>query len=187
MKNVFKYIAALLMITIGHHLPPSWKEIKIGNFRIKMYFGRYVRGWMAKYMLHKCGENIDIQKKAHFSLTGVEIGNNSGIGSFSVVPSYTKIGNDVMIGPNVIIYNQNHKFDNLDVPIWRQGFSEIRPVTIGNDVWIGGHVIILPGVKIGDGCIIGAGAVVAKDVPNYAIVVGNPAKIVKYRNYKENN
>ena len=57
----------------------------------------------------------------------------------------------------------------------------VAPVSIGNDVWIGGRVIILPGVNIGDGCIIGAGAVVTKDIPSYCVAVGVPAKVVRHR------
>lgn len=60
-------------------------------------------------------------------------------------------------------------------------FQEFKPVTIGNDVWIGTRVIIMGGVKIGNGAVIGAGAIVTKDVPDYAIAVGVPAKVVKYR------
>jgi maltose O-acetyltransferase len=63
----------------------------------------------------------------------------------------------------------------------QQGFSQERPVVIGDDVWIGGQVIILPGVKVGSHSIIGAGSVVTKDVPQYAVVGGNPAKVIKFR------
>ena len=59
--------------------------------------------------------------------------------------------------------------------------QDFKPVHIGNDVWLGSRVTILPGVNIGNGCIIGASAVVTKDVPDYAVVGGNPAKILKYR------
>lgn len=61
------------------------------------------------------------------------------------------------------------------------GSDEVRPVTVGNDVWIGRRAIIMPGVKIGNGCIIGAAAVVTKDIPDYSIAVGVPAKPVKSR------
>lgn len=85
------------------------------------------------------------------------------------------------MGPDVLIITQNHRFDQLDLPMWRQGFSPSEPVIIGNDVWVGTRAIILPGVTISKGAIIGAGAVVTKDVPEYAIVGGNPARLIKYR------
>ncbi len=69
--------------------------------------------------------------------------------------------------------------------MWVQGVKSCEPVIIGDDVWIGTRVIILPGKKIGTGAILGAGAVITKDVPDYAIVGGNPAKIIKYRNTQE--
>lgn len=67
----------------------------------------------------------------------------------------------------------------------RQGASEVMPVVIGDDVWIDGRVTILPGVKISNGSIVGAGAVVTKDVPEYAIVAGNPAHIIRFRKITE--
>ena len=67
-----------------------------------------------------------------------------------------------------------------------QGFEEERPVVISNDVWIGGHVIILPCLHIGHGAIVGAGAVVTKDFPEYVIIGENPAKILKYRTEQSN-
>ena len=85
------------------------------------------------------------------------------------------------MGPNVTVLTRNHAFSRTDIPMNQQGMSEVRPVTISDDVWIGANVIILPGVCVGRGAIIGAGAVVTKNVPEYAIVAGNPAKIVKYR------
>lgn len=74
----------------------------------------------------------------------------------------------------------NNAFSRTDVPMNQQGFQEEQPVII-DDVWIGGHVIILPGVHIHRGAIIGAGAVVTKDVPEWAIVGGNPARIIGIR------
>jgi maltose O-acetyltransferase len=129
------------------------------------------------------GNNINIEKGAYFG-TGenIEIGDNSGIGINCSVQGAIRIGKDVMMGPEVIILTVNHKFDQLDTPMWKQGHLAAKPVIIGDDVWIGTRAIILPGVHIGSGSIIGAGAVVTKNVPDYAIVGGNPAKVVKYRN-----
>ena len=87
------------------------------------------------------------------------------------------IGDDCFIGPNVSIYTACHNTD----PIERNSRREwAEPVTIGNNVWIGGSVTILPGVTIGDNVTIGAGSVVAKDIPSNSIAVGNPCKVVKH-------
>ena len=91
------------------------------------------------------------------------------------------IGENVMMGPEVVIYQQNHRYDNLDIPMGEQGYTPMESVIIGNDVWIGRRVMIMPGVHIGDGAIIGAGAVVTKDVAPYSIVGGVPAKVIGCR------
>ena len=86
-----------------------------------------------------------------------------------------------MMGPEVVIYTQNHRYDRFDVPMGKQGHMPVEPVIIGNDVWIGRRVMIMPGCHIGDGVIIGAGAVVTKDVAPYSIVGGVPAKVIGSR------
>ena len=86
------------------------------------------------------------------------------------------IGDDCFIGPNVSIYTACHSTD----PIERNTRKEwAEPVTIGNNVWIGGSVTILPGVTIGDNVTIGAGSVVAKDIPSNVVAVGNPCRVIK--------
>ncbi len=86
-----------------------------------------------------------------------------------------------MMGPEVLIYTQNHDFSRTDITMDQQGWADEKPVVIEDDVWIGSRVIILPGVTIGKGSVIGASAVVTKSVPPYSVVAGNPAKIVKTR------
>ena len=86
------------------------------------------------------------------------------------------IGDDCFIGPNVSIYTACHSTD----PVERNSRKEwARPVTIGNNVWIGGSVTILPGVTIGNNVTIGAGSVVVADIPSDTIAVGNPCRVVK--------
>ncbi len=92
------------------------------------------------------------------------------------------IGNDVLIAPNVSILSRMHEYSRIDIPISLQGYKKERKVTIGDNVWLGRNVIVLPGVKIGEGAIVGAGAVVTKDVKSHSIVGGVPAKEIATRN-----
>lgn len=91
------------------------------------------------------------------------------------------IGNFVMIAPNVAILSATHKTDDSSVPMIMQGATEHHFPEIGNDVWIGRNAIIMPGVKVSNGCIIGAGAIVTKDIPPYSVAAGVPARIIKKR------
>ena len=93
---------------------------------------------------------------------------------------FIKIGNYVHTGVNVMIMAFNHGFYTRDIPTKEQDYFE-APIVINDDVWIGAGSIILAGVTIGKGAIVAAGAVVNTDVPDYAIVGGCPAKILKYR------
>lgn len=87
-----------------------------------------------------------------------------------------RIGNDFMCGPNVQLYTAEHPID----PETRRTLVETAgPITIGNDVWIGGGAIICPGVCIGDGSVIGAGSVVTRDVPAGVVAVGNPCRVLR--------
>lgn len=139
-----------------------------------------MRGLFAKRIATKFGTNVNIERNAVFT-PELEIGNNSGIGIDCEVYGPVAIGNNVMMGPEVIIYTSGHKHDRIDIPMMEQGSSEVQPVKIGNDVWIGRRAIIMPGVTIGDGVIIGAGAVVTKNIAPYMVAVGVPAKTVKNR------
>lgn len=87
-----------------------------------------------------------------------------------------RIGHRALIGPAVQIYAATHP---VEAQIRREGLELGRPVTIGDDVWIGGGAIILPGVHVGDRSIIAAGAVVSRDVPDDVVVAGNPARIIR--------
>lgn len=111
----------------------------------------------------------------------VTLGKRSGIGEDSIISGKVTIGDNVMIGPELMCYTTNHQIKRTDIPMIDQGFSEMHPIIIGDDVWIGSRVIILGGVKIGNGAVIGAGAVVTHDIPSNAAVGGNPAKVIKMR------
>jgi maltose O-acetyltransferase len=99
----------------------------------------------------------------------------------ALVVGPVEIGADVMMGPRCVLLATSHDFSSVDVPMNQQGFSEPRPIVIEDDVWIGAGATILPGVRIGRGSIIGAGAVVPRDVPAWSVAVGNPARVVRDR------
>ena len=85
------------------------------------------------------------------------------------------IGDNVFFGPNVQIYTATHPVDASE----RLKIEFAKPITIGNDCWIGGNSVILPGITIGNRCTIGAGSVVTKNIPNDSVAAGNPAKIIR--------
>lgn len=171
MKSLKRLIGRFLYL-FASRLPESCARIKIGQ--------QFFRKICGKLILNKCGKNVNIEKNARFA-SSVELGDNSGLGINCRISGKTIIGKDVMMGPNVSIYTTNHRFDRIDIPMNQQGFSPEKPVTICDDVWIGGSSIILGGVTINKGAIVAAGAVVTKDVPEYATVGGNPAKVIKFR------
>lgn len=114
----------------------------------------------------------------------IEIGNNSCIGDFSHITAINsiKIGNNVRMGKNVLISDNAHGASDpslLDIAPNRRPLYSKGEVVIGNNVWIGEKACILPGVHIGNGVIVGAASVVTKDMPDFAVVGGNPAKILK--------
>lgn len=139
----------------------------------------------------KIGNNFSIGRNSIIECTGVlrelgeklEIGENVGIAAnaFIAVRGNVKIGSNTIFGPGVSIHAENHNFSDLESPIRLQGATR-KGVTIGEDCWIGSKAIILDGVNIGNHVIVAAGAVVNKDVPDYAIVGGVPAKVIKMRN-----
>jgi len=94
------------------------------------------------------------------------------------------IGDNVAVGPHVYIYTSNHHYENAQfVPF--DGELDNRRVTIDSHVWIGGNVVIVPGVTIHEGSVVAAGSVVTKDVARGAVVAGNPARTIKHRNIEE--
>jgi len=161
------------LLYIGYQLTAQWLPHHL-------LCARVLRRLWGKCIAKKIGTNVNIEKGAHFT-PDLTIGNNSGVGINAEINGPVTIGNDVMMGPEVIVYTSSHAHSRTDITMIEQGFEEIKPVTIGNDVWIGRRVIIMPGVTIGNGCIIAAGAVVTKNIPDYAIAGGVPAKILKYR------
>jgi acetyltransferase-like isoleucine patch superfamily enzyme len=113
---------------------------------------------------------------------GISLADQVEINSMSMIDGTggVTIGARTLIGPGVRIISYQHRFERR-IPI-RQQSSIAAPIQLANDVWIGANAIILAGVSIGEGAVVGAGAVVTKDVPAWAVVVGIPGRVVRYRN-----
>lgn len=108
----------------------------------------------------------------------IHVGENfySNMGCTILDEAKVTFGNNVLLAPNVSIYTAGHE---VNVARRVAGWEYAYPVTIGNNVWIGGNVVILPGVTIGDNSIIGGGSVVTKSIPANVIAVGNPCKVLR--------
>lgn len=173
MKRLFCFIVYKLLLV---RLPSTNNSFFVSKWI------RKIRSGVAGGCFDKHGKNINVEKNADFGKgDGISIGDNSGLGVNCQVRGPLKIGDNVMMGPDVRIMTAKHDTTRTDIPMCQQGHFPKQKVTIGNDVWIGASVIIMPGITVGNGSIIGAGAVVTKDVPEYSVVAGVPAKVIKYR------
>lgn len=143
---------------------------------------RKVRSCLCKHIFLYCGKNVNIERKANFgSGIDIELGDESGLGINCSVPSNTKIGKNVMMGPNCRILPHNHNFERIDIPMNHQGFSPKLSTKIEDDVWIGRDVLMTPGRVIKRGSIVAGGCVLCKNFPEYSIIGGNPSKLIRSR------
>lgn len=136
------------------------------------------RTLIKKYFEH-VGENATINKPFHCDYgCNISIGDNFFANYNCVIldVNKVKIGNNVLLAPNVSIYTAGHPIDkDIRNELLEYGYK----VTIGNDVWIGGNTVINPGVTIGDNVVIGSNSVVTKDIPSNVICAGNPCRVIR--------
>jgi acetyltransferase-like isoleucine patch superfamily enzyme len=164
-KNLIKErnLAKDLCFEYNHIQPSKFKERKA---LIKKLFG-------------KTGTHFHLEQPFYCDYGyNIEIGENFYTNVNVVILDCAKVtfGDNVLIAPNCSFYTVNHP---LDVENRNKGLEYARPITVGNNVWIGGSCTILPGVTIGDNAVIGAGSVVTKDIPANVLAVGNPCKVIK--------
>jgi maltose O-acetyltransferase len=167
-------LGLLLYYGLGRYLPPSTAP---GG-----HWFRLARGWMCSNVFLSAGTGLNVESRAWFGNgRKITIGSRSGIGIRCALHGDVQIGNDVMMGPETLVYTSNHDASDVAVPMIDQGRTMPARVVIEDGVWIGARVIILPGVTIGTGSVIGAGSVVTRDVPPLSVVVGNPGRVVRKR------
>ena len=166
-----------------------WLNLKISGAKVEYdiqlnsnVFSGYVQSF-------QCGKNAWFSEGTRVligshqdNLGALSIGNNFFVNHYSIIDCHYEItiGDRVMVGPHCYICDFDHDIRIAsDNQIGSEG--NVLPVRIGSDVWIGAGVIILKGVNVGNGAVIGAGSVVTKDIPENAIVVGNPARVLRMR------
>ena len=174
--------------------------------RVKIKISSKIYGWVVSLFLKKSGRNILIHsplkidgfrkitigddvtigyKTWLFSLSEnwncrLSIGSRTDIGNFGHIVAMKRVAicDDVLIADRVYISDNVHKFEDVTIPIKEQGVKQIGEVEIGSGSWIGENACIL-GVKIGKNCVVGANSVVTHDVPDFSVVGGAPARIIK--------
>ncbi|NQX56524.1 acyltransferase [Pedobacter panaciterrae] len=173
-----------MLIPENDHKPRLWVRLFVNPFIHKKGAGSIIRrrNRMDVFPFNEfsLGEKSIIEDFVTINngVGNVLIGNNTIIGIGSVVIGPVEIGNNVMLAQNIVVSGLNHGYEDIDLPPSKQ--KEIRKkITICDDVWIGANSVITAGVKIGKHVVIGAGSIVTKDIPDYCVAVGNPARIIK--------
>ena len=139
---------------------------------------REARRRLLEELLGEVGEATEVRPPVYVDYgTNIVIGARTfaNFGLVALDVAAIRIGDDVQIGPNVQLLTPTHPVEPTPR---REKWEAAKPITIGNNVWLGGGAIVLPGVTIGDNTVVGAGAVVTKDLPADVIAVGNPAKVI---------
>jgi len=184
-----------LTLALGAVIPGGFVKLFSGLRRIRnILFGLPIRKFSAgRFLRFYRGSTINFGGWASFgdyvtiTARGGEInfGNNFKSNQNVIFNAdhggVLTFGENCLVGPMCIFRTSNHRFESLSIPIQLQGHVS-GDIYIGNDVWIGSHVVVLPGVSIGNSVVIGANSVVTKDIPDYGVAVGSPAMVIRFRN-----
>jgi|TARA_B110000305_G_C19393866_1_gene616368 maltose O-acetyltransferase len=167
-----KIISLIIYYFFAKHLPSSSMPFgKISNL---------LRRWICRFIFKKIQNNCVIKRGVYFG-TGynIIIGENSQLGENCRIPNNIIIGDNVMMGFEGLYLGVKHKTSDLNIPFINQGYENVDPITIKDNVWIGARVIVLPGIKIEKNCIIAAGSILTKDTKPNSVYAGVPAKKIK--------
>lgn len=169
-----KRVYLIFYYSIAQFLPmqpmPGYKYF----YKLRYFFTRKI--------IKHCGKDVIVKNRAYFGNgLRLSVGDRSQIGQNCTLGGAIILGSDVLMGPDVVMMATSHAYDRIDIPINRQGATEEKAITIGDDVWIGTRVIILPGVEVGSHSIIAAGSVVTKSCDSYSIIGGVPATLIRKR------
>jgi acetyltransferase-like isoleucine patch superfamily enzyme len=172
--GIARTLSLIVYYALAQYIPKRWFLAAPG---IRL------RAWLARRIFAECGWGLDLGPRVYIGNGAkIHVGNRSAVNAWSRIEAADDIyiGDHVNIGPQVIILTSDHNFRRRDQLIQQQGFS-LAPVRIGRDVYVGARAIIRKGVTIHDGAVVAAAAVVTRDVPEYTIVAGAPARAIGTR------
>lgn len=181
---VLKKLALTLMIPKNQHKPRLWVRIFLNPFKHKRGKGSIIRGRtrldVFPYNSFSLGRNSVIEEfsTVNNGVGNVLIGERTIIGLGNVLIGPVTIGNNVMLAQNIVISGLNHGYEDVTISPAHQKVT-CKQITILDDVWVGANSVITAGVTIGKHSVVGAGSVVTKDIPDFCVAVGNPARIIK--------
>ncbi|MDR6782493.1 acetyltransferase-like isoleucine patch superfamily enzyme [Pedobacter africanus] len=189
-NHKLKKIAHWLLIPSNDHRPRLWVRIFVNPFLHKRGRRSIIR-WNSRmdvfpfnrFVLGK-GSIIEDFVTVNNGMGNVLIGDHSIIGIGSVLIGPVTVGNDVMLAQNIVVSGLNHGYEDPDIAPSLQK-DTVKQIVISDEVWIGANSVITAGITIGRHAVVGAGSVVTKDVPEYSVVVGNPARVVKQYSFEE--
>lgn len=182
-----KKFALSLLIPSNEHRPRLWVRLFLNPFKHTRGKGSVIRSRtrmdVFPYNDFVLGERSIIEDFSTINngVGDVFIGGRTIIGMSNVIIGPVRIGNEVMLAQNIVISGLNHGYEDITISPAKQKVV-CNQIIIGDEVWIGANSVVTAGVTIGKHSIIGAGSVVTKDVPEYSIAVGNPAKVIKKYN-----
>jgi acetyltransferase-like isoleucine patch superfamily enzyme len=178
-----------LLIPRGQARPRLWVRLFVNPFIHKKGKGAIVRFNtrmdLFPFKNFSIGSKSIIEDFATINngVGDVSIGNNTGIGLSNVIIGPVKIGNYVMLAQNIVISGLNHGYEDVTMPPRVQKVVT-KQITIEDNVWIGANCVVTAGVTIGKHAVIGAGSVVTKNIPEFSVAVGNPARVIKKYNFE---
>lgn len=182
-----KKLALWMLTPTNQYRPRLWVKLILNPFRHKKGKGsviqRRTRMDLFPYHNFKLGNASMIEDFSTINngVGDVLIGNKTIIGIGCTLIGPVNIGNDVMLAQNIVVSALNHAYQDVSTPPSMQKVI-CKPIEVSNSVWIGANCVITAGIKIGKHSVIGAGSVVTKDIPDYSVAVGNPARVVKKYN-----
>jgi len=183
-----KKIVHRLLIPKNEHRPRLWVKLFLNPLKHKKGTGAKVRYNTRMDILpfndFQMGAYSVIEEfsTVNNGVGDVIIGNKTIIGIGNVIIGPVIIGDNVMLAQNIVISGLNHGYEDISTPPSEQKVVT-KAITISDNVWIGANCVITAGVNIGKHCVIGAGSVVTKNIPDYSVAVGNPARVVKKYNF----